>query len=91
VRQKLDEADLRKMTETNVFADFLSRVLPPGQASKISPPPPSPPTPTPVKLSRGTQTDVTGALDITSPLPPPMKEFTYEPQKEDRVEDDDDE
>jgi len=38
VRRKMDEADLRKTTETNVIADFLSRVMPTGQASKVSPP-----------------------------------------------------
>ena len=35
VRRKMDEADLRKKTETNVFADFISRVMPPGQASNV--------------------------------------------------------
>jgi len=79
-RQKMDEADLRKKTETNVFADFLSRVMPAGQARKASPPPP-PPMPTTAKLRRGTQTDVTSASVTTSPLPQPMKEFTYEPRK----------
>jgi len=87
VRQKMDEADLRKKTETNVFADFLSRVMPAGQASKDSPlrTPPIPP-----KLRRGPQTDVTAASVTASPLPPPMKDFTYEPSKVERVEDDDD-
>jgi len=84
----MDEADLRKKTETNVIADFLSRVMPTGQVSKVSPPPPPPP-PTPQKERRGTQTDVTAASVTASDLPPPMKEFTYEPSKE-RVEDDDD-
>ena len=37
VRRKMDEADLRKKTETNVIADYLSRVMPTGQASKVSP------------------------------------------------------
>jgi len=59
VRQKMDEAVLRTKTETNVFADFLSEVMPAGQASKSSPPPP--PMPTPPKLRRGTQTDLTSA------------------------------
>ena len=35
VLRKMDEADLRKKTETNVIADFLSRVMPKGQASKV--------------------------------------------------------
>ena len=63
VRQKMDEADLRKKTETNVFADFLSRVMPAGQASKVSPPPML----TPQKLRRGTQTDLTAASVTSSP------------------------
>ena len=42
MRQKMDEADLRKKSETNAFADFLSRVMPTGQASKVLPPPPTP-------------------------------------------------
>jgi len=53
----MDEADLRKKNETNVFANFLSRVIPVGQASKVS----LPPMPTPPKLRRGAQTDVTAA------------------------------
>ena len=89
MRKKVDEADLRKKTETNVFAEFLSKVMPTGQDSKVSPPPP-PPMPTPPKLRCGTQTDVTSASLTTSPLPPPMKEFTYEPGKQERVEEDDD-
>jgi len=32
----MDEAELRKKTETNVIADFLSQVMPAGQASKDS-------------------------------------------------------
>jgi len=89
VRRKVDEADLRKKTETNVIADFLSRIMPTGQVSKVSPPTPSPP-PTPQKMRRGKQTDVTPASVTASHLPPPMKEFTYEPSKEERVEEDDD-
>ena len=54
MRRKMDEAELRKKTETNVFADFLSRVMPAGQTSKDSPPP----IPTPPNLRRGTRTDV---------------------------------
>jgi len=80
VRQKMDEADLRKKTETNVIADFLSRVMPTGQVSKVSPPPPPPP-PTPQKMRRRRQTDVTATSVTASHLPPPMKEFTYEPSK----------
>ena len=41
-------------------------------------------------MLRGTQTDVTAASVTASHLPTPMKEFTYESSKEDRVEDDDD-
>jgi len=41
------------------------------------------------KLRRGTKTEVTAVSVTTFPLPPPMKEFTYEPSKEERVEDDD--
>ena len=33
MRKKMDEADLRKKTETNVFAKILSKVMPKGQAS----------------------------------------------------------
>ena len=44
---------------------------------------------TPPKLRRGTQTDVTSASVIASPLPP-MQDFKYEPPKEERVEYDDD-
>ena len=71
VRRKIDEADLRKKTETNVVGDILSRVMPTGQASKVTPPPPI------QKVRRGTQTDVTAASVTASHLPPPMKEFTY--------------
>ena len=63
--------------------------MPTGQVSKVSPTPP-PPSPTPQKMRRGTQMDVTAASLTASPLPPPMKQFTYEPSKEERVEDDDD-
>jgi len=87
VRQKMDEADLRKKTETNAFADFLSRVLPTGQASKVSPP-----LPTPQTTCRGTQTDVTSASVTTSPLLIPttaIKEFKYDHPKQERVGDDD--
>jgi len=52
VRRKMDDADLRKKTEMNVIADFLSRVMPTGQASKVSPPPPPPP-PTPKRCVVG--------------------------------------
>ena len=62
--------------------------MPAGQASKASPPPT--PMPTLRKVRRGTQTDVTAASVTASHLPPTMKEFTYEPSKEERVEDDDD-
>ena len=69
VRQEMEVAGLRKKTETNAFADFLSRVMPPVYASKVSPPPPPPPPPmpTPPKLRRGTQTDVTSASFTASP------------------------
>jgi len=42
IRKKMDKADLRKKTETNVFAEFLSKVMPTGQASNVAPPPPPP-------------------------------------------------
>ena len=57
--------------------------MPTGQVGKVSPPPP-----TPQKMRRGTQTEVTAASVTASHLPPPMKEFTYEPSK--GVDDDDD-
>jgi len=79
----MDEADLRKKTETNVFAEFLSKVMPTGQAV-----PPPPPPPTRQKIRRGTQTAVTSA-SVTATTPP-IKEYTYEPTKQERVEDDDD-
>jgi len=66
VRRKMDETDLRKETETNVFVDFLSRVMPAGQVSKVSNPPPPPP-PTPQKMRRETQTYVTAASVIAFP------------------------
>ena len=81
----MDEADLRKKTEANMFADFLSKVMPKGQAAP--PPPPS----TPQKMRRETQTAVTSASVTATPPPPPIKEYTYEPPKKERVEDDDDE
>jgi len=44
MRKRIDEADLRKKTETNVFAEILSKVMSKGQASKDAPPqPPSSP------------------------------------------------
>jgi len=89
MRHMMDEADLRKKTETNAFADFLSPMMPTGQASKVSPPPP-PPRPTPQKMRRGTQAAVTSASVTASP-PPPIKEFKYEPPKQELVEDEDDE
>ena len=85
MRQKMDEADLRKKTETIAFADFLSRVMPTGQSSNVSPPPPPPPPPTPQKMRHGTQTVVTSALVTATPPPQPNKEFNYE-----RVEEEDD-
>ena len=47
----MDEADLRKKSETNVFAEFLSKAMPIGLASNVAPPPPPP---TPQKMCRGT-------------------------------------
>jgi len=82
----MEEADLRKKTDTNAFREFLSRVMPTGRASKGSPPPQPPPGPTPQKMRPGTQMAVTSASFTASP--PPIKEFKYEPKK--RVEDDDD-
>jgi len=64
----MDDADLRKKTETNVFAEFLSKVMPTGQASKVSPP-----RPPPQKVRRGTQMVVTSS-SVTA-TPPPIKEF----------------
>ena len=87
MRHKMDEADLRKKTETNAFVEFLCRVMPTGQASNVSPPPPPPPTPQ--KMRRGTQSVVTSASVTASP--PPIKEFKYEPPKHEHVEEDDDE
>jgi len=73
----------------NTFADFLSRVMLTGQASKVSPPPH-----TPQKMRRWTQTDVTSVSVTTSPplIPTPaIKELKYEPPKqEDDDEDEDD-
>ena len=84
LRKKMDEADLRKKSETNVLAEFLSKVMPTGQAA------PPPPPPTSQKMRRGTQTAVTSAsVTTTPPPPPPIKEYTYEPPKQERVEDDD--
>jgi len=82
MRKKMDEDDLRKKTETNVFAEFLRKVMPTGQAA------PPPPPPTPQKMSRGTQTNVTSE-SVTAIPPPPIKEYTYEPPKQERVEEDD--
>jgi len=91
MRHKMDEPDLRRKIETNAFADFLSPVMPTGQASKVSTPHPPPlPPPTPQKLRRGTQRTVTSASITASPPPPPIKELKYEPQKPERVEEDDD-
>ena len=81
LRKKMDKADLRKKTETNVFAEFVSKVMPKGQAAN---PPPS----SPQKMRRGTQTSVTSA-SVTA-TPPPIKEFKYEPTKQERVEEEDD-
>jgi len=83
--RKMDEDDLRKKTETYAFAEFLSRVIPTEQASKISPPPP-PPT-TPQKMRRVTQTTVTWASVNVTP-PQPIKEFKHEPPNQERVEED---
>jgi len=80
MRHRMDEAELRKKTQTNAFPDFLSRVMPTGQASKVSPPQPTP-TPTPQKMRRGTQTAVNSASVTATPPPPPIKEFKYEPPK----------
>ena len=62
--------------------------MPTGQAYKVSPPPSPPPhPPTALKLRRGTQTAVTS--ESVNATPPPIKEYTYEPPKQERVEDDD--
>jgi len=52
MRKKLDEPDLRKKTDTKVFAEFLSKVMPTGQARKVAPPPTPPSPPTPQKMRR---------------------------------------
>jgi len=57
-------------------------MMPSGQAA------PSPPTPQ--KMRQGTHTAVMSE-SVTATLPPPIKEYTYEPPKQERVEDDDDE
>ena len=88
MRHKMDEPDLRKKTETNAFADFLSRVMLTRQASQVSPPPQPHPL-TPQKMRRGTQTAVTSA-SVTANPPPPIKEYTYESPKQERVEEEDD-
>jgi len=80
LRKKMDEADLRKKTETNVFAEFLCKVMPEGQAAPLQS----------QKMCRGTQTAVTSA-SVTATPPPPIKEYTYEPPKHEHVEDYDDE
>ena len=92
LRKKTDETDLRKKTETNAFADFLSRVTPNRQVSRVPPPPPpTPPSPPPTlqKMRRGTQTAVKSASVTTSPAPPIPQEFKHEPPKQERVQDDD--
>jgi len=62
----MDDADLRKKTKTNAFADFLSGVITTEQASKVSAPPHLPPTPQ--KMRRGTKTAVTSA-SVTATTP----------------------
>jgi len=43
-------------------------------------------------MRRGTKTTVTSAsVTASPPPPPPIKDYTYEPPKQDRVDDDDDE
>ena len=91
MRQKMDDTDLGKKTQTNAFGDFLSREITTGQASKFSPPPPlPPPPPTPQTMRRRTQTDITSASFTDSPeIPIPstaIKGFKYEPPKQ--VDDD---
>jgi len=55
MRKKVHEVDLRKKTETNELVEFLSKVLPTGQAAPPTPPPAA------QKMRRGTQTAVTSA------------------------------
>jgi len=69
-----------------VFVEFLSKVMITGQGSNVAP---SPPLPTPENIHRGTKTTVTSASVIAIP-PPPIKEYTYEPAKQERVEKEDD-
>ena len=92
MHQKMSEADIRKKTGTNAFADFLRRVMPTSSepASKTSPPPPL------QKTRHGTHTDVTPASVTTSPPLPQIpltsfKEFKYERPKQERGDEDDDE
>jgi len=70
-----------------VFAEFLSKVMPTGQASNVALPP-LPPTPD--NMRRGTQTTVTLESVTANPPPPPIKNYTYEPAKQERFEEDDD-
>jgi len=60
--KKMDEADLRKKIETNLFAEFLSKVMHTGQASNVSPPPS-----TLQKIRRGTQKTVTFGIGYRNP------------------------
>jgi len=90
MRKKMDESNLRKKTETNVFAEILSKVMPTGQGSIDSPPPPPPP-PTPQKMRRGTHTDGTSASVTVSPSlihTTAIKEFKYAPSKQEPIDDD---
>jgi len=86
MRKKINEADLIEKNDTNVFAEFLSKVMPRGQGKNVALLPP-----TPQKMRRGTQTTATSASFTATPQPPPIKEYTYEPAKQEIVEDDDDE
>ena len=81
MRKKMDQADLKKR-QTNVFGIFKhSEAYRAGQ--QRCPPPPLPPAPQ--KMRRGTQTTVTSAT-VTATTPPPIKEYTYEPAKQEPVE-----
>ena len=87
MRKKMDEVDMGKKNETNVFAELLSKVMPTGPASNVAPPPT--PLRTPQKMRRGTQSTVTSASVSATPPPPPFTEYKYVPAKQECVEEDD--
>ena len=66
MHKKIENVDLRKKTETSVFAEFLSKVMPTVLGAP-PPPPPPPPTPTAQKMRCGTQTAVTSPSVTATP------------------------